>query len=145
MLVTARLLCLCLFVCLLIQPNGQHRGVSGPETELQLWPTPQPQRHWILSHVQQCRILNPLSHARDPTRILTWYLTCWVTTGNCYMALKRHQTMTTWRIAWEPTEKTNSSFCDFMLINVLSLERLRQVVLAPTPHLGKHCSALYEH
>jgi len=29
--------------------------------ELQLWPTPQP---------QQCQILNPLSEARDQTRIL---------------------------------------------------------------------------
>ena len=35
--------------------------------------------------LQQCRILNPLSKARDETRILmdtSWTLTCWATTEN---------------------------------------------------------------
>ena len=41
----------------------------GVELELPLWPTPQPQQHWIL---------NPLMEAKDPTRV-SWILVRFIT------------------------------------------------------------------
>ena len=60
-------------------PSLWHMNVSrlGIESELQLRPTPQPQQHGIPAAISDlrhsswhCRILNPLSEARDPTQIL---------------------------------------------------------------------------
>ena len=74
------------FFLFMAAPAANEVPELGVESELQLWPMPQPQQHQIQGApamywhcLQQCQIHNPLSEARDRTSQRQWEFYEWAT------------------------------------------------------------------